>query len=185
MLEEVRGVIRKPGAFEELLIDWGLRDDRRRRIELVEREFRALGEAAVPPLIEALKDENLHVRWYAATRLGKIGPAAKEAVPALIAARRNTDEDFMPFRSDISLILEALANIGPASKEAVPVLIELLKDEAQPVRETAAAELGKIGSGAKEAVPALTEALKDGDARVRGSAKTALWKIKSATAPPD
>ena len=36
-------------------------------------------------LIAALKDEDVEVRWHAADALGGIGPAAKEAVPALIA----------------------------------------------------------------------------------------------------
>ena len=47
------------------------------------------GFEAVSALIAALKDENKDVRSWAAYALGKIGPAAKEAVPALEAAARD------------------------------------------------------------------------------------------------
>jgi 3-methyladenine DNA glycosylase AlkC len=43
-------------------------------------------KAAVPALIEALKDEDKATRVSAASSLGQIGPAAKDAVPALIEA---------------------------------------------------------------------------------------------------
>ena len=43
----------------------------------------------VPALIALLKDEDSLVRRHAAAALGWIGPAAKEAIPALEAAARD------------------------------------------------------------------------------------------------
>lgn len=50
----------------------------------------AIGRAAVPPLIEALKDEDYLMRWEAAKTLGEIGDPA--TAPALVKALE--DEDF-------------------------------------------------------------------------------------------
>ncbi len=47
------------------------------------------GQEDVPTLIHKLKDEDGWVRFLAAGELGAIGPAAKEAVPALEAAARD------------------------------------------------------------------------------------------------
>ncbi len=47
------------------------------------------GQEDVPTLIHKLKDKDRQVRERAASALGKIGPAAKEAVPALEAAARD------------------------------------------------------------------------------------------------
>jgi HEAT repeat protein len=41
---------------------------------------------AVPQLIEGLKDKVDNIRWRSAFVLGRCGPAAKEAVPALTGA---------------------------------------------------------------------------------------------------
>ncbi len=46
---------------------------------------------AVPRLISALADEHHGVRKEAALSLGKIGPAAKAAIPALDAVRQESN----------------------------------------------------------------------------------------------
>lgn len=45
----------------------------------------------VPALIEALKDKASDVRWSAAIGLGSFGEQAKDAIPALQAARSDRD----------------------------------------------------------------------------------------------
>ncbi len=104
------------------------------------------GQEDVPTLIHKLKDRDKEVRFNAAYAVGKIGPAAKEAVPALIAALK--DE----YRW---VAASALGKIGPA---AVPALIAALKDEDGSVRVSAAFALGWIGPAA---FPSLIAALKD------------------------
>ena len=54
-------------------------------------ELEKSGETALPALITSLKHEDRFTRIFAASALGKIGPLAKEAVPALVAA----PEDWM------------------------------------------------------------------------------------------
>jgi hypothetical protein len=72
----------QPGPLEQKLIDWGLR--RPREPDDVIRDFKELGPAGVSALGEALSnDERWYVRQQAARALGGIGPAAKDAVPAL------------------------------------------------------------------------------------------------------
>jgi HEAT repeat protein len=50
-------------------------------------------KAAVPDLIEALKDENRTVRMGAGYALAEIGPAAAAAVPALQEAARDPEKE--------------------------------------------------------------------------------------------
>ncbi len=42
----------------------------------------------MPALIDALADEKLHLQWGAVRALGKIGPAAEAAIPALTAMQK-------------------------------------------------------------------------------------------------
>jgi HEAT repeat protein len=60
---------------------------------------------AVPELTRALEDENSMVRAGAARGLGRIGPAARQALPALQAARENTHG------KDLKEMLQARARI--------------------------------------------------------------------------
>jgi hypothetical protein len=52
---------------------------------------RGEGAAAIPALIEALKDKDYAVRRSAALGLGSFGEQAKDAIPALQAARNDPD----------------------------------------------------------------------------------------------
>ena len=124
----------------------------------------------LPTLIQDLKDEDLNVRLKALRGLGKLGPAAKEAVPAMVAAMKADNQ--VAFDA-----VEALGNIGPGAKEAVPALIDSLQDTTKYLRERAAEALGKIGPGARTAVGPLEKALKDEGTNVRLWASFALIKI--------
>ena len=127
----------------------------------------------VPVLVAVLKDKkaNGDVLSAAADTLGKLGPAAQEAVPALQEALRNPDVR--------STAAEALSKVGSA---ALPALIQSLNDEDRSVRYLAAETLGRLGPAAEEALPALIQALKDPDSGVRSSAATALKRISGKKA---
>ena len=78
------------------------------------------------------------MRINAALALGGIGPAAKDAVPALIIALKDEEENI---RLTAAL---ALGDNGPAAKDAVPALTKWLKDENEDERKAAQAALKKI-----------------------------------------
>ncbi len=149
-----------------------------------------IGEPAVEPLIEALKDGNANFRYMAAEALEEIGD--RRAVEPLIEALK--DKDF----TVRGMAASALGNIKDA--RAVEPLIKALKDEGRTVRSSAAEALEKIAWQPKDnvekayylialgqwdelvklgkpAVEPLIEALKDKDSDVRSSAAEALGEI--------
>src|SRR4029453_2299327 len=96
--------------------------------------FQHIGQPAVPPLIEVLRDRTLPdrdnvkqpARYHAALALAHIGPAAKEAVPTLLGILRDQNEDEGVRWSAAS----ALGSIGDRPDEVVPALLAVL-DEPQ------------------------------------------------------
>ncbi len=115
--------------------------DEKRIRELVRIAFKdaqdelvRIGEAAVPTLIDALKDKDCYVRRNAALPLGDIGDA--RAVSPLIDALKDEDE-IVRWRA-----AWALRQIG--DKGAAEPLVVALKDEDKLVGEEAARSLGKI-----------------------------------------
>ena len=125
--------------------------------------------AAVPALIDALKDKDLGVRRNAAWALGRMKDP--QAVPALIKA----------LKDESSYVRRAAAVALGEIKDprAVPALIEALKGENDFVRENAAWALQAIG---QPAVPALIDALKDESWLVRWKAAWALVGVVSKAA---
>lgn len=153
-----------------------------------------IGEPAVPALAGLITNEIGLVRMQAILTLGMIGPAAKDAVPALIEIVASKS---VPFRSALgaserAAAIETLAEIGPGAREAIPVLVPLLSDPgwttgvphcllklgADPKvvlpkltlltreRDVRAIEiLSEVGPAAADAVDALTEVLKDTSGR--------------------
>jgi HEAT repeat protein len=142
-----------------------LKDSEPRRAAKAMTALTKIGEPAVDPLIEVLKDKDEEARPLAAQVLGDIGPAAKKAIPALIEALKDDDADPSVRNSAAS----ALAEMGPAAKPAVPALLAALKDDDAGVRGSAAFTLGKVGAEAKTVLGPLLEALDDEEASVRSN----------------
>ena len=90
----------------------------------------------IASLINQLGNESAAVRRDAALALSQMGPAAKLAVPHLVALLKDPDKDVR------GAAVSALGRIGSEAKAAVPHLIELLKDPGQGVRWAAARVLG-------------------------------------------
>lgn len=131
-----------------------------------------LGEPAVEPLIDALKDEyeDQTIREMAALALAEIGN--ERAIIPLIAALKMTFFDpELGFRYPI---VNALVEFG---ETAVEPLINALKDRNadQDIRFRAAMALAKIGDS--RAVEPLIDALEDNDSFVRSGARIALVEI--------
>lgn len=160
--------------------------------------------AATPALVKALRDDDSRVRAAGASALGRVGEkrrlpaterrgspsfespehawvAPEEAVPALVAALKDTE---------LSVRLQAARSLlrsGPeALGAAVPVLSEGLRSEKREFRALAAyalrdAEtLGSLGSDARFALPELERAKKDKDPSVAAAASAAIVKIRPA-----
>jgi HEAT repeat protein len=123
--------------------------------------------------IKMLEDTNPSTRFAAIHAVGKIGPEAREAIPALVETIRQTRNH------DKRILFACNHALLAMGKEIVPDMISVLKDEDWEMRRGAAWILGKVGPDAKDAVPALTEALGDSNDSVRIKASEALKKIRA------
>jgi len=123
-----------------------------RRCLAAVRTLGAIGEPAVPSLIDLLKEKDPKIRWMTVSALDQIGSGAKTAVPALIEALHEPDREVR------YQIAEAIAKVGP---DAVDRLIVALRDRDPKVRGGSARALALLGERAKAAVPALIAALAD------------------------
>lgn len=114
-------------------------------------------------LIKTLDNPNL--RWLALSLLEKIGPAVKEAVPALkksLNYKIFENQDYAFRYGVFHDTVKTISNIDP--EEATQLLIRVALDKKMPldVREEAVKSLGEKGpSVAKQAVPALTRFFTD------------------------
>ena len=80
-------------STDELIGDLrsGQEGDRIKAVRLLPQRKGAATPEIVEGLIKSLKDTEGHVRWSAAIGLGYFGEEAREAIPALQAARRDRD----------------------------------------------------------------------------------------------
>jgi HEAT repeat protein len=136
---------------------------------LVLEAVTAQGAKAVPLLVQRLGHKESRI--YAARALGRIGPGAKDAAPAL---SKLLAEDDVDLRHEV---LIALAAIGSDAAAAVPALVESLKRNDATLPLTCYA-LGKIGPAATPAVTQLQSFLDRPDAWLRVSASVALVRIR-------
>ncbi|MSS70536.1 MAG: HEAT repeat domain-containing protein [Candidatus Latescibacteria bacterium] len=162
------------------------------------RDMKEEAAGAVPALVANLScksrgdgdpnDRPFEVRLTAIGALSQAGPAALDAVPALVAMLKGVEEleeaDGYQFRGLAAWVLQGL---GPESArrspEVIPALAGALKDEERRVRLNAAAALGAMGPATAEAVPALLEALRHPDVLTRRYAALAFGALGEAAAP--
>src|SRR5262249_10564766 len=153
----------------------------------VVRPLGAIGPAAVPALIRALRGRDADVRSRAAQALRLIGPEARAAAPTLVEVLRDPEARVRVRAAEAlwqvardpagAALLPAvrgggdgalgrdaarvLGQMGPAARPAVPALVEALRDADNATGVLVAEVLGRIGPGAAAAVPALAEALRE------------------------
>lgn len=133
--------------------------------------------AALPSLVKALRDDDQNVRSYAAVAVGSIGPAAREAVPALEnLVDRESDHNFLA-------AAEALWRVRGPDEQLAARVAQLLGNPSEYVRREAADCLGRMGPDAAEAIPSLQQALADPVRFVQDAAREALRKIQQGEAP--
>ena len=120
--------------------------------------------------LSLLGEKDSKTRLEAVRALGKMGVAAKEAIPALTELLRDREKE-----ENIRLqAAGALGKMGPEAKAAIPALTELLRHEDGAVGLVAASILGKMGLQAEATIPTLMEFLRDKEWGVRTAAATAL-----------
>jgi HEAT repeat protein len=134
-------------------------------------------KGVVPAMTAILqnKEAKRELRQLVVFTLAEMGPAAKEAVPALIeelrASRKPTAVSFLAVK-------KALQAVGA---EAVPALVNLVSAEKDNrIRRYAIEVLGQIGPPAKAAIPALRQCLDSPDDIVRERAADALKRIEKS-----
>ncbi len=126
--------------------------------------------------IEGLQSKNYMERVNALNAIAVFGPAATNAVPALVLMFESLEgqtepdhPDRLPSRAryERTLCLEAVAEIGPAAYPTTPALVRLLHPHGDYVLNqfeyadvgAVCRSLSRIGPGAAEAIPALKELL--------------------------
>jgi len=132
--------------------------------------FEALGAvqltpAAVPTLIAALGSRDPEDRFHAAWLLGRLGPEAKSAVPALLAIlkesfdlqERKTTRLVDGTKDPACTAARALGQIG-ANEEVIASLAEMLSSDVPERVSCAALGLRDLGPRAVAAVPQLIAA---------------------------
>ncbi len=138
------------------------------------------GRKAVLPLLEEIlanSQLDSETRWNAARAIGKVGPQAASAVPALLVALQD------PAATIREHAAEALGDIGPPAAEAVQGLASVLDDPAPRVRRDAVRSLGQIGQPARTIVAQIQTLLKDKEDIVRNAARDTLQAIAPETLP--
>jgi hypothetical protein len=79
---------------------------------------------AVPDLVSLLQRCNGSDKLLVTQALGELGPASKDAVPALIAVLREKDCDLFLETE----VIQALGRIGPGARVAEKTLQEIVKE---------------------------------------------------------
>jgi hypothetical protein len=162
-----------PAAYAALVgaVQHTSRDVRIDAAFLLAKETQHQEPAAVPGLLDALRDENSQVRTAAVKALGEIGDSA--AVPEVLAAMVKDPS------GDVRWM--ASAALGKMGTAAVPGLMNALRDEDWKVRRSAAEALWGMSEPA--AVPGLMEALCDKNDVVRQAASGALEAMGVVAVP--
>lgn len=128
-------------------------------------------EADLKKLIGDVGGSDNPARVQALDGIAELGAGGAEAIPALVAALSDSDEEIVWHAA------RALGAIGEGAAVAVPKLVSALDDERVKVRAYAAYALGRIGKPAMPATDKLIELAFDKDAVVRRSAIRALRVI--------
>ena len=107
--------------------------------------------------------------------LGKMGPAARAAVPML--RRKLRSESSLERLASIVALLRIQPGERSLAAVAGPLLKEALDSEHEVVRAEAAVAVGKLGSLGKRLIPRLKQLLDDESPHVRAMATEALTKL--------
>jgi len=130
---------------------------------------------AVPDMIRLFKnDADPQAQWMTALAIGGIGPAASNAIPALLPALNSTN--FILRRNT----LEALGKIHSQPDLVVPQLVRALDDQDGSVKVAAFAAIAQYRTNGRLAVPKLKELMNSTNSLERSIAPAVLEGIDPA-----
>src|SRR5262249_38442003 len=143
-----------------------------------------VGEPAVAALVQTLKKGTAESRVGATTALQRMGPAAKPAVPQLIALLADGKTAPEVRRGAAT----TLGTVGREAKDGVPVLLDALKGEDDLLRRFAAPSLVAVAPDDPAVLTGIVAAMKDANyPQGRHAAVTALSTLgpRAKAAVPD
>jgi HEAT repeat protein len=157
-------------------------DDRQTREAANKALAKLPADAVVPVLIPLLTHEDGSVRQAASGTLGAFGPAARAAVPTLIALLDQYPHHLMA--------VQTLGRIGAGAKQAIPALLALF-DRSDPSRElriAAARAMSGIGPEAREVLllfrsELAAQDLSEASGRYRATLATAILAMSGPDDP--
>jgi HEAT repeat protein len=167
-------VLSKTGSVAVPFLRHALQDEDHRVRWAAHDALAELGAAAVTSLTRSLADKDACVRAEALDALPVVSQHAQDALPALIAAVHDPDDDVR---------LKAMGALKyfdhEKSLEALPTLLAIARDDLKGHVRAVAVEAAGIFSplDIQRVLPALLQALKDRDAEVRTEAAEALGKL--------
>lgn len=136
------------------------------------------GQAVVPSVIDLLQQDDRQRRTGASLVIMVLGPAAKDALPALTEALQTAD-----LETRRPALMSALLSLGVEAKPAMPLMLEFLDDEDFHTQYWACRVFGAIGPEAQVAVPQLVTLVQRSAASVRRNAAAALGRIGPGIGP--
>jgi hypothetical protein len=130
-------------------------------------DYAAPAADVLPVLCAGVESEDVSVNSAACTALGRLGPAATPAIPAL-------RDWVLKEKSPHKAALDALVKLG---EPAIPALIELLDRGDNTDKWMAARALGDLGEPARAALPALRKLSIQRMVLASAAAKKAIRKL--------
>jgi HEAT repeat protein len=135
----------------------------------------------LPVLLRLLRDDESQVRGDVIWSLGRIGTAAREAVPALLELAQDENES-SHLRCEA---LEVAWQLEQIPEHTLPLLTRFLHDEHEDIRRFAIETLAQRGSEAGASVPALIERLEDEEETFRLRIQSAYSLAAIGRSRPD
>ena len=105
----------------------------------------------VDKLVAQLGDKDYEVRLAAAKSLGRIGPAAKKALPDLSKALAD-EAEAVQLAAGVALL-----RIDPSHTEPLAALFKLVRSTDSFIRVATLSALSELGPAARDAIPAVGE----------------------------